>query len=252
MSDEVKKYRAYLTRLTKWASFNEANVDGEFNRDHLRSRIIGYGELEGFLGEDWEKKVATNKLFEHSSGPFFSIVDGSEKPKRPEWKGGPRPGEDVAGNALLKIVERVNRMPEPPWKSHRLADQRWDPVSDVCVKAMNYMRSRCVERPLALIQERSLFEATRTDDRAHQTVSLWFVDTRYYLEVYARLRAQAKGNDEMGEQEMGLFKPSSSLAMFNDETGKVEAVEEPFTVEVALCVVRDLLVKRTILKGKAA
>lgn len=250
MSDEVKRYRAYLTRLTKWAAFEEANKEGEFNRDHLRDRIIGYGELEAHLGEAWEKRVfADAKMFEHSSGSFFSLAEGAAQAKsRPEWKGGPRPGEDVAGDTLRRLVTHVEKELEPPWKNYRLADERWDAVSRLCVQAMNHMRTRGIERPMTVLQERSFIEALRINDRAYQTVGLWFVDTRYYLEVYARLRAYARGEGELlYDGELEMYRPTSFHAKYDEERKELVAIEEEFTIDVALRVVRNILVQRKIL-----
>ena len=250
MSDDVKRYRAYLTRLTKWIVFDEANKERQFAVDHIRSVLIKAGELEVYLGDGWAKRVfGDTKMFENDEGSFFNIREGVERAKtKPEWKGGPRPDEDVAGDTLRKLVAHVAHLPGPPWTSYRLANEKWDPISRFCVAALDHMRSRGIERPLTVLQEHAFTEALLTDDRNHQTVGLWLTDTRYYLDVYTRLRAHAKGEGEMYENEMGLFKPTSWPMSFDEETKKLELIEEPFTVEVAMRVVRGVLVKRRLLK----
>ena len=69
MSDDAKRYRAYLTRLTKWPVFGEANKERQVNRDHVRRALIKGGELESYLGDAWAKRVfGDTKVFELLGG----------------------------------------------------------------------------------------------------------------------------------------------------------------------------------------
>lgn len=250
MADDAKRYRAYLTRLTKWVVFDEAK-DRQINQEHMRRLLIQSGEQAEHLDDGWAKRVFGDaKMFEKQAGGFFRILDGVEQGKKPEWKGGARPGEDVAGNTLHKLVQHVHDLDEdPPWTSHRLSDKRWEPVSRYCISALNHMRTRGIERPMAPLQDRAFAESLRTDDPAHQTVALWLTTTRYCLDAYARVRAYEKGEGKLfWEGELELYRPTHFRAKRDPETGELAFIDEEFTVKVALEVIRDILVKRKILK----
>lgn len=237
----MKKYRAYLTRLTKAVAF-ETHVKRAVNADVVRKVMVKDGELPEYLDDGWKKRSFKPDVFEAVNPTLFNIKEDVDVPAkkhvvRPEWTGGVRPGEDVIGDTIAKLVDHVGES-NPPWTSTRFLHPAWESVSEVCVASLKHARSRGVDKPLVPLQERAFADALKSDDHVIQTISLWFTNTRYHVEAYARLRLHANGDGELWSSDLELFK------------GSVTPANYPRPVDEALATVRGVLEHRGLLRAR--
>ncbi len=243
--DVVKRYRAYLTRLSKWLGVKLADDKTSIVRAaDVRSEIIKRGDLAIHLDESWAKRVFSDKdLFEDAQGGFWKVLVGADDegaPSHPSKWEGVRPGEDVSGAALTKMVDGLGRLtPRPELRCRWLDSDAWQLTHQFAVVAMEYAKRRGVERPLALLQERAFREACLDEDYGLQAAAIWLTNTRVLVEGHARLVSVLK-------KEEGAALQSDDLFIIRD----VMCPPEENTPEIAVKFARRHLLERGILHGK--
>lgn len=236
-TNEVKKYRTFLTNLSRWVAVKIANDDTSIvGESVLRADIIKRGELGPYLDADWAKRVfSKTELFEDTGGGFWKVLvseEEEEAPAKPSPWSGVRPGEDVLGSALTKMVDGFGRLsPQPSIKSKLLDSDEWFLAHQLGVAALEYAKRRGVEKPLAPLQERAFREACLDDDWSMQAAGLWLLNTRAAVESHARLLAKLKGTE-------GAVVLQEDLVQWGD------------TPELAFRTTKRLLLERGILSGK--
>ncbi len=241
--DEVKKYRAYLTRLSKWTAVKLADDKTSMVRDSVvRAKLIKGGELGIYLDEAWAKRVFADKtLFEDIGDGFRKVLmaaDEEEAPAHPSRWEGVRPGEDVIGFALQKMIEALSRVsPKPNLRSRWLDSDDWQPVHQLAIQAMEYAKRRGVEKPLVPTQERSFREACIDEDEGTQAAGLWFLNTRTLVEAHGRFLAFLKEGTPVQSDDLSIIRD----VMRNPEDN---------TPEIAMKFARRHLLERGILHGK--
>lgn len=242
--EEVKRYKAFLTRLSKAKACEEAGDSGSaVGAKALRQSLVAAGELESYLDEGWVKRVFSDKdLFEDAGDGFWKVkaLRPDERPAEPTPWEGMRPGEDIAGNAVRRATDAVVRVPQPPWKSKWLTGDAWEQVHRAMLPALSYAKSRGMEKPLTPLQEWSFLESLRSDDPTLQTVALWLLNTRVLLDLFTRMQASLKGGPSVSQYELTIYGPDS----WTGET------PPPVSFEATFKNVRSFLLERGILHGK--
>jgi hypothetical protein len=104
-----------------------------------------------------------------------------------------------------------------------------------------------MERPLVPLQEHAFKAALSTTDRATQTAALWFTDTRQHIEAYARVKGEG---DLLWPWELDLYMPVIIPAKMNEDQ-QLEVVEsDQGQGDIAVVVLREILVRRGLLKKR--
>jgi hypothetical protein len=236
--DEVKKYKSYLTRFSKWLAVHSSSKPKASNlitEAILRSLVVGRGELKSFCDETWSKKVLGDQnIFEPNGEGWWKIVVDEEKgPSRPKWEG-IRPTDDVYGDALIRATEAFVQLPVTPnAKAQWLDTDSWAPAHRCMTSAMEYAKSRGSERPLIPLQELAFHRSLVSDEPYLQLVALWLTNTRRLLEAFNRLQAVKKGEAEMDQGDLYFLRRPG---------------QEP-SYQSASAFVRHLLLERGILGG---
>lgn len=72
-------------------------------------------------------------------------------------------------------------------------DPNWAKVDKLILKALDAMKKKGVERPLAVLQDASFLFALENKGQGLQLFAWRLLNTRYFVEEYGRLRAVAAG-----------------------------------------------------------
>lgn len=241
--EEAKRYKAYLTRLSKWTAYEEADSKGYISAVVLRQILIGRGERSAYLDDRWAKRVFGDKaLFEDGDQGFWKCVARPEDaPGEPTRWEGPRPGEDVVGDALARAWEEVNKTARVETLSPRsrlMDSDDWAPVHRTMVGCLEAVKSRGIDKPLDLVQERSFAESLLDADLTVQIVACWLLNTRAMVDVMRRLLAHVRGQgSDFQPYEVDFWAPPTG---------------QPRSAEATVAHVRELLLNRGILGGKKA
>lgn len=215
---EEKRYRAYLTRLSKFVAVAEAeeSKDGVVSVGVMRRVLISRGELASFLDEGWEKRVFSDEaLFLDVGDKFFKVLVSSDDPenapsKPSQWEG-VRPTEDVLGNTYRRVVGHVSGLEEPSWSDRFLTSPSWRAIHPYAVAGLEYATRRGIEKPLVPLTAYVFDLACGTEDRATQTFALWLVRTRETVDAYTRLRG-GEGVVPLTEDELWFHQPMFARA----------------------------------------
>ena len=120
---------------------------------------------------------------------------------------------------LGKVGEKVGRMKPMPvikdWQAgcvpgtyetsyedggasvHELVeDSAWGKVDKLIVKALDALRERGVQSPLAELQDAAFHAALGSEDRGLQLFAWRILNTRYFVEEYGRIRKVASGKEQ--------------------------------------------------------
>lgn len=254
-ADEVKRYKAYLTRLSKWAAYDRQNKDGFIKDALLRSFLIGKGELEVYLDAAWAKRIFADKeLFTDAGDGFWKVADlrPEDAPGKPTAWEGLRPGEDLLGNVLASAHHDVVhcKTSELNLRSRFLDQENWDPIHRVMVQALERAKARGLEKPLNELQDRSFREALIDDDTYVQIVALWLLNTRMLVDAMTRFLAAVKGDTSgVHPYELDFYAPRA-IPITRREDGVLQAVRPVVTYEACLDNVKSLLLNRGILSAK--
>lgn len=267
--DELKKretrYKSYLTRRSKWEALKSCSRHGVIGVRALRDMMIRLGEKEPFLDEVWEKKVlGDTKLFEHKDDGFFVLTDEADQiedfGKRPEWEG-ERPGEDWVREAFDAALGDVPHMEPSAISASRLClGGDWSKTGEVVVEALDGLKARGVDKPLAKLFDVAWSEAMHTTvhtaPEVHQ-LALWLTQTMVEVDAFARLRACLKGGDRPADilgPEDGHGSPTFDPVVFRVQEGRLgglEALPPDESPQGVLGWIRDRLVGRGIMKESA-
>lgn len=253
--DEVKRYRAYLTRLSKWAAFDRQNKEGLVKDAHVRGFLISRGELASYLDSAWAKKIFGDKeLFTDAGDGFWTVaaMRPEEAPGEPTPWTGLRPGEDLLGDVLVRAHDDVVRCntSELNLRSRFLDSEKWDPIHRVMLRALESAKAKGLEKPLNELQDRSFRESLLDGDIYVQIVSIWLFNTRLLVDAMTRFLAAVKG-DASGVQpyELDFYAPSA-VPITKAPDGTLQAVGAAPTYETCLENVKTILLNRGILGGK--
>lgn len=244
--EEVKRYKAYLTRLSKWVATELADEKTEYQvgTNVLRGNLIGRGELAFYLDAGWAKRIFSDKgLFTDVGAGFWKVAQlpPEDSPSEPSEWSGPRPGEDITGSAIQRTIDTLSRFDPPNWKSRWLEGDEWMRIHPVVVSALTYAQSRGIEKPLVPLQERAFLESMADEEEALQTIGIWLTNTRAVLEAHGRFQTAIKDRSMAG-----LY--PGDLLLFRDNV--IRAVETPHKVSDSFAFTRRLLLERGILHGK--
>lgn len=250
-----KKYRAYLTRLSKWEAQHQMNSDRHIGVDYLR-RVLKYkGELLDELGDDWAKRVFKGEMFEDIGNGFYKVVEDErwERPppldSRPKWEG-VRPGEDVVTDALYKTVEAFKNTKHIDLRldfRSRLESESWIEVTRAVHVGFRYARRRGLAKPMYPMAERA-FMADEFHIDGGPALALWFMDSISLVDSFQRLRAHLKDGSPLFS-EMLIYQPWSWQTKLDDD-GKMMIIDEEMTPQVALREVSRLMARRGLLPKK--
>jgi hypothetical protein len=254
-ADEIKRYKAYLTRLSKWLAFEKCNDQRLIRSDVLKGMLVARGELATHLDDAWRKRVFSDKeMFEDAGDGFWKVASlhPDDAPAEPSRWEGTRPGEDVLGAALAHAAERVGsiRGSDSLNLFSRFMDtDEWDPVHREMLGCLEQAKRRGYQKPLNDLQERAFVESLLDPDPAVQLVAMWLLNTRSLVDVMQRLLAAERG-------EQGTFQPYE-LRFWRPPGARVEmtdagliAKDREAAPSVALAQVRSVLLNRGILGGK--
>lgn len=241
--EEVKRYKAYLTRLSKWLAYEEADNKGYIAVLVLRRALVSRGERGVYIDDRWVKKVFGDKgLFEDADQGFWKCIARPEDaPSQPTPWEGPRPGEDVIGDALVRAWEEVNRVARTEVLNPRspfMDTDDWIPVHRTMVGCLEAVKSRGFDKPLDTVQERAFAESLLDADPTVQLIACWLLNTRALVDVMRRLLAHVRGQEpSLLPYEVDFWAPPTG---------------QPRSPEATLAHVRGLLLNRGILGGKKA
>jgi len=253
-ADEVKRYKAYLTRLSKWAAVKRANKQRQVNVSALRGFLISEGELGSYLDDGWAKRVFSDAdLFSDVGDGFWQVSDLSpdEAQAKPSKWEGVRPGDDVLGDVLFRIHAEVVRHRVDLDLGHPLLDSdQWAPLHQIFMRYMKWAKSaRGLEKPLNDLQDRAFREACLDADANVQLVSVWLTNTRLLIDVMTRLLATVKdGVPYVHQFEVDRYAPAHFAVTVSDDV--VTPTHVLPTYEMCLMNVRRLLLNRGILDAK--
>jgi len=251
-SNDVKRYKSYLTRLSKWAAYEQKSKRppiGVIGVSALRAYLVSVGELSAVLDDDWCKRVFSDKdLFEAAGEGFWKVL-GDESPSKPtEWVG-VRPDEDVIGDALrmgFRDVVDTGLASVVDVRSQFLLGEDWQKMHPIMLRAMQYAQRRGVAKPLIGMQDRSYAQALVIDDWAVQVIALWFTNTRMLLEALARFRDTVAGrSNSVTRSDLVFYAPQAVQV----EQGVLQPVAD-VTREACLENIRGILTDRGILNDR--
>lgn len=250
--EETKKYKAYLTRLSKWTAFDQANNQGLIKDSLLRHCLIGKGELAIYLDAAWSKKIFSDKeLFTDAGDGFWKVtpVSQEEVPAEPARWVGIRPGEDLLGNILLRAHSDVLRHGLLlNLRSRFLDDDVWTEVHPVMMRALESAKARGIEKPLNELQDRALRESSVDDDVFVQVVAVWLTNTRMLVDAMGRFLAAVKGDASSVQQyELAFYSPQSVRVSGHDDSSYTGAAAP--TYESCLLNIRKILLNRGIISA---
>jgi hypothetical protein len=254
-AEVVKRYKAYLTRVSKWRAWKESNDDGLIKQAILRSTLVGHGEIPAYLDDAWGKRVFGDKeFFEDAGDGFWRVIPRSpdDAPSEPSGWEGVRPGEDVLGTALARAADAIGRRSTADLnlRSRFLDEDPWDPVHRDMLACLDATKKRGIEKPLNDLQERSFQEALLDGDWTVQVVAMWLLNTRQLVDVMQRMLAVLKGEPvQYQPYELVFWGPNWTRAAL-DEKGEIVPLEEAPTPQRTLDNVRMILLNRGILSGK--
>lgn len=271
--ERVKKYRSYLTRLSKWEAIRAVISNKGVNQvgeDHLRRVLVDLGEIRSFMDDRWAKRIFSDgNLFESDGDGFWRLKNPDEWKwkrgrivrftdehpeghirKRPEWTDGVRPGEDVVGTAYEFCLDRVSNMPVPNRSDERMDSDEWVSVGQKMVRVMKWCRKRGLEKPLAPLQEHAFQKSLLTTDRSAHTVALWFTRARIYLDAFVAIRKSKEGDTLPPHADPKLWLPRSVPASISAD-GSYRIDEPSPSVELAKHVIHENLAKIGIVSKKS-
>ncbi len=255
-----KRYRAYLTRRSKWEAIRLCLKHEQVGAIALRGLMHNIGERAEDLDAKWEKRIlGDTKLFRlTSNGNFFELADDLELGKCPTWVG-ERPWQNFVSDAYDWVLANVATVGVDLSKARVLLNNKWDQVSRVIVMALDGLRKKRVEEPLTKLSDFAWDLAMVTSAKTHNTqhaISLWLTVTRIEVDAYTRLRAYiaAEGDrpwDVLGQEDghgSPIYSPMSTGYLMAD--GGYEKVDVDQTPKAVLQWIRQRLVYRRILKGR--
>lgn len=253
-ADEVKRYKAYVTRLSKWMAFEKCNDQRLINYNVLKGMLVARGELAVYLDDAWRKRVFADKdLFEDAGDGFWKVLDirPEDAPGEPSRWEGVRPGEDVLGSVLAHAADAIGRMRTDriSLSSRFMDDDVWDPVHREMLGCMEQAKRRGYQKPLNDLQERAFHGSLIDPDPAVQIVAMWLLNTRSLVDVMQRLLAAEKGeHGTYAAYELRFWGPPGAKVR---QTPEGLVAEDPVpTPATTLANVRSVLLNRGILGGK--
>lgn len=249
-AEEVKRYRAYLTRVSKWLAFKKSNDDGLIRSSVLRGMLVSGGEVSAYLDDGWAKRVFGDKEFFEDAGDGFWKVRAEEPSEPSSWEG-VRPGEDVLGTALARVANMIGRRSNDlSLRSRFLDDDGWEQVHRDMLSCLEQTKARGVERPLNELQERALREACLDPDLTVQAVAYWLLNTRQLVDVMQRLISALRNEGGVYQPYELEFWGPQSIRLRVADGGGFETVSEEVTPQRTLEHIRRILLNRGILGGK--
>lgn len=256
----VKKYRAYLTRRSKWEAIalcSDPDV-AQVSAVHLRDVLAKNGEVRDFLDDKWEKRVLGSDKFKDIGSGFYALVDPDEEPSptRPEWTGR-RPGQNFGRDAHQSILASFPHVDAGDLRNDRvLLGGPWDTVADLVVHNLSIMKKRGSESPLAELFDYAWRHTpgTAVDHTDHHALLLWLTIAMADTDAFKRLSAYVKkGEDRPADilgQEDGRGSPiytPRTTRFEKDDNGEYRNVPRDPSPEGVMNMIRALLVQRGLM-----
>lgn len=255
----LKKYRAFITRRSKWEAIKLCIDHDQAGARALREIMLRAGVPKSDLDEKWEKKIlGDTKLFRLKSGEFFELADDLELGKRPHWSG-ERPGQSYVKDAYLWAIDHVPHVdPEDVRNNRSMLGDMWDPYAEFIVRALDGLRKREVEEPLAKLHQMAWTDSILFDINDHpvvHAVAKWLTLARGDVCAYTRLRAYIAGGDRPHDvlgPEDGYGSPVyvyATVGFKRDDGGGYEEIQVDVSPDGVLRLIKSILVRRRIMRG---
>jgi hypothetical protein len=260
-----KRYRSYLTRLSKHEAIYAGQKNEAVGVQALRDSLVKKGEVREFLDDAWAKKVFGDlKIFESNGDGFYQLTNEAgeiELGKRPTWKG-QRPGDDWVRGAYDNIVSSIDEMSlSEVIGGTRCLSGEWRETASATISALEDLKRRGIERPLEKLWEVAWDESLKTSISESVTVhqvALWLTTTMGDTDAFVRLRAymrdgtQPRPWDVIGVEDgqVTAYVPTTVRASLND--AKALIAEPPdLSPRGVLESIHGRLVYRGVMKEKA-